>query len=87
MLAAPLPALAQVSSNANSQPGSFSRTGAVSIVSGSSVDASTGIHFGSGTSTAAHSSSVAATVWLLCPPTGVSDTQPFLVGTDISCAP
>jgi hypothetical protein len=39
----------------------------------------------SGSATAAPSSGVPA--WVLCPPSGALGMQPFLAGTDLSCAP
>jgi len=37
--------------------------------------------------TAATAPSSSAPAWALCPPSGASGLQPFLTGTDISCAP
>jgi hypothetical protein len=62
--------------------GSRSSTPGISGSPSSSRAASGG---SSGSATTAPSSSAPA--WVLCPPSGASGMQPFLAGTDLSCAP
>jgi hypothetical protein len=31
--------------------------------------------------------SISVPAWLVCPPSGASGMQPFVTGTDLSCAP
>jgi hypothetical protein len=62
--------------------GSRSSTSGISGSPSSSRAASGG---SSGSATTAPSSSAPA--WVLCPPSGASGMQPFLAGTDLSCAP
>src|SRR5271155_2693125 len=57
-------------------------SGSQSITTSSSRAASGG---SSGSATTAPSSSAPA--WVLCLPSGASGMQPFLAGTDLSCAP
>ena len=61
--------------------------GARSIVTGNTGSASSARagSGGSGSATGATSSGVPA--WVLCPPSGALGLQPFLAGTDLSCAP
>jgi hypothetical protein len=69
-------------------PGGAGASGSPSgtpAVTGSTSSSRAGSGGSSGGAATAPSISVPA--WVLCPPSGASGIQPFLAGTDLSCAP
>jgi hypothetical protein len=72
---------ATVTSTAGTSTGHASATGNAHSVSSSQATSGGS----SGGTTAAPSVSVPG--WVLCPPSGASGMQPFLNGTELSCAP
>src|SRR5271167_3206523 len=53
----------------------------------SSTTSSSGANSGGSSGSAATAPSISVPAWVLCPPSGALGLQPFLAGTDISCAP
>jgi hypothetical protein len=76
------PATGSAGGAPSSTGGSGGASGSRASTTSSSRAASGG---SSGSATTAPSSGAAA--WVVCPPSGASGVQPFLVGTDLSCAP
>ena len=73
------------SSTSGTAAGASGSPSGTPAVTGSTSSSRAGSGGSSGGAATAPSISVPA--WVLCPPSGASGIQPFLAGTDLSCAP
>ncbi|HTV46502.1 MAG TPA: hypothetical protein VMF05_14410 [Stellaceae bacterium] len=87
---AAIPTTPAVTGTATSGTGTAGAAGSAGPHAANPVAAASTVASGGATPAATSSSSRASSVaphWLLCPPSGASAGEPFLTGTDLSCAP